>query len=361
MPRTIEAGPAVHFGAGALGRALVVPRLSAAGWSVFLADPDAALVAALAAGGGYPLTVADAGGSAVHTVAIAGAGRPGDSEVQSRLAAARLITTAVRRENLHHVAASLVAVWNSRGMPGTVAVVGCENVERVDEVLDAAFAGAGISAAQRGRLVLPRTVVDRISAADWPSGLGVTTEPFNELAAGGDLAIPGIDTVGDIDARFARKRYLVNAFADASAILALPRGLRTLADAITDESIQREIGPLLASLALYLELAHGYSPASLATYLATSRARLANTAIPRRIETVARDFWRKLGPTERFAEPLIDLEARGLLDDATVAVVAALVRAAVSGEASSVQAHAGVDLSPAAGRFYSRIDRVLAS
>ncbi len=354
-------GSAAHFGAGALGRGLVVPRLVAAGWSVTMIDADEALVAALARARDYPLAVTDGKNRENATVSIVGAFLPGDPAVEGPLAAARLITTAVRRENLGRVAASLVAAWNRNGMPEAVAVVGCENVERVDAVLDAAFAGAGISGEQRARLILPRTVVDRICAADWPSGLRVTTEPFNELAIGAPVDIPGIDSVPDVDAQFARKRYLVNTFADASAVLGLARGHRTLAEAITDASILHEIAPLLAALQLHLMLAYGFERDSLESYLARSRRRLANAAIPRRLETVSRDFRRKLGPTERFAEPLIDLESRGRLDDDAVAVIASLVRAAMpDGTVNSVPARGEAQLSPPASRFYARLDAALA-
>jgi len=355
-------GFAVHFGAGALGRGLVVPRLAAAGWAVALVDPDRALVAALTEAGGYPLAVTDGTHRAVSDVPVAAALAPGDPALAELAAAARLVTTAVRRENLGRVAAALVSAWNAGGMPETVAVVGCENVERVDEVLAAAFEEAGITPAQRARLVLPRTVVDRICAADWPSGLLVTTEPFNELAAAEPAALPGIDAVADIDARFARKRYLVNTFADASAVLGAARGHRTLAEAVSDAGIARQIAPLLAALRLHLELAHGFAGDALEAYLDQSRRRLANAAIPRRLETVSRDFGRKLGPTERFAEPLIDLESRGRLDDRAVAVIAALVRAAVPAPAMrAALADAGACPDPAASRFYARLRTALAA
>ncbi len=333
-----------------------MPRLVAAGWSVALADADRALVAALAEGGRYPLLVTDGATEERREVRVAGAFHPADAGADARLARAGLVTTAVRRENLGRVAAALVAAWSRHGMPETVTVVGCENVERVDDVLAGAFAAAGMTAEQRARLVLPRTVVDRICAADWPAGLLVTTEPFAELAVGEPAAIEGVETVADIDARFARKRYLVNSFADASALLGAARGHGTLAAAVSDTAVEAEIAPLLAALRLHLTLAHGFAPAALDAYLAQSRRRLANAAIPRRIETVARDFARKLGPTERFAEPLIDLEARGCLDEDAVAVVAALVRAAGPGEGLDRTLPDGTaGLPPAAARFYARL------
>src|SRR5690606_5860708 len=131
----------------------------------------------------------------------------------------------------------------------------------------------------------------------------------------------------------------------------------TLAEAIIDAAIRHEIAPLLAALQLHLMLAYGFERDSLESYLTQSRRRLANAAIPRRLETVSRDFRRKLGPTERFAEPLIDLESRGRLDDGAVAVIASLVRAAMpDGRVNSVPARGEAQLSPPASRFYARLD-----
>ncbi len=347
---------AIHFGAGALGRGLVVPKLVAAGWRVIVVDADKTLVDSLAAQGGYPLVVVD--GDAEHTqrISIHGAMHPQDPALVSLLASVSLVTTAVRRENLGRVASALVSAWSAHGMAAPVSVVGCENVEQVDSVLAEAFTAVGISDAQRAGLHLPRTVVDRICASAWPQSLAVTTEPFTELAIGSAVSIPGFEQVENIDALFARKRYLVNAFADASAILGVPRGLKSLSEAVRDVEIQRTIAPLLDALIRYLVADYGFSARDLAAYLETSRARLANTAIPRSLETVARDVWRKLGPTERFAEPLIALQAQAALSDEAVRVVAALVRAAIAADPAIGPFPRWPDLPPAASAFYARVD-----
>ena len=353
-------GNAVHFGAGALGRGLVIPRLFAAGWGVSLVDADAALVSKLAEFRGYPLTIASHTASDTMTVPVDGAYLPSDSKGLGAIAAASLITTAVRRENLGRVAATLVSAWKINGMPEKVAVVACENVEHVDVVVADAFAAAGLPPELNARLVIPRTVVDRICAARWPETLEVVTESFNELAIGRDRPIAGIDQVADIDAAFARKRYLVNSFADASAILGSARGHATLSAAVSDPQVQRRLTPLLDALIDHLVAAFGFRRDDLDSYLATSRMRLANGAIPRRIDTVARDFWRKLSPTERFGEPLIALQARGALGDDVVGVMAGIVRAAAGPSTTSVApAHADAVLTEAGMAFYARLEAAL--
>ena len=219
-------------------------------------------------------------------------------------------------------------------------MVGCENVERVDDVIRDALRNAGLSPETMSRLSIPRTVVDRICATDAPPSLTVTAEPFVQLAIGGGPELPGFERVDAIDALFARKRYLVNTFADACAIMGRAAGMRTLAEAVADDAIEARIAPLLDALLRHLATRYGFDMDGLSVHLSDNRARLSNPNIPRRLETVARDLWRKFGPEERFAAPLIELEANGELDDAAVDTVADLMLTAAAIEGSAIPAFA---------------------
>ena len=313
----------VQFGAGALGRGLVVPRLVAAGWSVTVVDPLPELVDRLRAQGGYWLEMGDQGAASRQWVPVGAALHPSrDRPALLRLLAAMpLVTTAVRKENLPKVAADLALAWERRSRPALL--VGCENIERVDEVLAAALAEAGLSAERLAQIAIPRTVVDRICASDWPASTTIRAEAYAELAMSGP-AVPGIDSAPDIDAAFDRKRYLVNSMADAAAILGRARGHSLLSEAFLDRPLLDELAPLLAALTRHLVLAHGLDAASLEDYAANSCRRLANSLIPRRLDTVARDIWRKMQPAERFFAPLIALERRGESLDAALPVMARL-------------------------------------
>jgi len=325
----------IHFGAGALGRGLVVPRLVEAGWSVVVVDPLHDLLDTLRRAGGYPLELRDAKGPHRVWIPVAAALHPqrDKSAIAAHLGEAPLVTTAVRKENLATTVRQLAAAWMD-GMPERVAVVGCENVERVDAVLDAAFADTALSPDRRARIALPRTVVDRICASTWPADTAIRTEPYTELAASTTgMDLPGIDMARDIDAVFDRKRYLVNTLADAAAILGLARGYTLLSEAFGDDDLLGDLAPLVAVLKQHLVLLHGFEPRDLDAYAETSRHRLADTFIPRRLDTVARDIWRKMQPSERFFAPMIDLERRGRLDDpAAIDVMARLV---ILGDGSS--------------------------
>jgi mannitol-1-phosphate 5-dehydrogenase len=317
----------IHFGAGALGRGLVLPRLVAAGWAVKVVDPVTDLLDRLRAEGGYALEMRDGAGSRAVPIPLAGVFHPQDdaAALADELASASLVTTAVRRENLQGTVQQLAAAW-AAAMPPHVSLVACENVERVDELLQVMLDGTPLGRAQRDRLDIPRTVVDRICANGWPETTTIRTESYSELAISGfRQPIAGFDVSQDIDAMFDRKRYLVNTFADAAAILGLGRGYAYLSEAFRDDALLGELSPLLRALQLHLRLKHGLAAADLEAYTKTSRTRLADDFIPRRLDTVARDIWRKMGPEERFFAPLIDLARRGRLDREALAVTARLV------------------------------------
>ena len=317
----------VHFGAGALGRGLVVPRLVEAGWAVVVVDPLDSLLAALRRDGGYRLELSQNGETHETWVPVEAALHPtkDSAAIAAHLGAVPLVTTAVRKENLGSTVKQLATAWADQ-MPSPVTVVGCENVERVDEVLGAHFDASGLTPAKRRQVTIPRTVVDRICASGWPETTIIRTEPYAELAAsGGATDLPGIQSVREIDATFDRKRYLVNTFADAAAILGLSRGYTLLSEAFCDEALLRELAPLIDALERHLIALHGFERRELDLYAETSRRRLAETFIPRRLDTVARDIWRKMQPGERFFAPLIDLQRRGLASPEATGVVANLV------------------------------------
>jgi mannitol-1-phosphate 5-dehydrogenase len=81
------------------------------------------------------------------------------------------------------------------------------------------------------------------------------------------------------------------------------------------------VAPLLALLRVHLVRVFGFEAREVADYQALSVARLGNPSISRRIETVARDPWRKFGPTERFIEPILaEFEAGQDVTDALAAM-----------------------------------------
>lgn len=318
MIADLLSSPAVHIGAGSLGRGLVVPVLVANGAEVVVVDTDAALVARLAVEGGYDLRIRGRG----ERIHLAGALHVDDPALPALLRRTRLVTTSVKQPNLPRVAALLGRCWDTTPDIPRV-VVGCENVEHVGREIAAMLATAGVL----GGIVSPDCVVDRVCAARWPDGLAVETEDYLEWSIEG-AALSGIrlaEAVPDVKPRFTRKRYLVNTYADAMAFLGERQGYVMLHEAADDDALMRRIEPLMAVLRHLLQVRDGFDADGLMAYQRTARARLGNVMIGRRLTTVARDLMRKMMPAERFMEPIADLIARGEDARAAIDVVAAIL------------------------------------
>lgn len=322
----------VHFGGGSLGLGLVVATLAEAGARVTVVDADGALVEALCARGGYELEIHDAG--AVHTgfvpIETALPAAAGSGALHDALASADLVTTSVRVPNLARVAdvldASLDAVPPGRGWPSVVA---CENLAGSSQVLAAAVAGVRSWPAERVASTFLDAEVDRICQTAWPRRLAVATEPYREWAVqdphGALARVPGITRVDDLAPFFDRKRAFVNAVADAFAFLGTARGLTYLHEAAADAALDDVIGALQADLVAQVGRGPGFTAADLQAYACVAAERLANPGIRRRLDTVARDLERKLGPGERFVEPGLSLVRGGRQPAGIARVVAALI------------------------------------
>lgn len=297
----------VHFGAGALGRGLIIPRLAAAGYRVVTVDADRSLVAQLTARGGYDLLITDK--EQTRFVSLAAAMHPAQDALAEVLARADLITTSVRKENLPHVAAALMNVT-----PKTV--ICCENIERSGAYFASLLASVGQGGedpAAQGWF-LPDCMVDRICSAQWPASLTIESESYGAVVvediAGAEVP-ETFERTAAITARFQEKRILVNTYADGIAFLGLARGLDYLYQAAASREINQAIAGYMHTAHRFLQLVYQLDPGHLAAMAEKHRTRLANPAIKRPLNTVARDFLRKITAGERFIYPLAELLRRG--------------------------------------------------
>ncbi len=238
----------VHFGAGALGRGLVIPILAESGKKVIVADTDAAVIERLKQEQGYAFVESDAAGGK-KTIAIREAvnTRTEPEKLIRFLRETDTVTTSVRRENLQYIAPLIRQAWKSEDCTNKK-VICCENVEDVG----AYFKGLLLDSAEEekhnlARISVPDTVVDRICAAG--ADLSVTSETFYELSVDRDVlkdtGIRLIDSVDNIKGSFFRKRYLLNSYADGIAFLGRKAGLTYLYEAAASEELNRVIGPLI--------------------------------------------------------------------------------------------------------------------
>jgi mannitol-1-phosphate 5-dehydrogenase len=331
----------VHFGAGALGRGLVVPLLEESGYDVVLVDVNEQLLDAIHKNQGYPLYVTDAEEGKRHPfVSVIAALSPlkDKEKLREALKEAKVITTSVRRENLIHIGRTLLELLE----PNQPKVILCaENIENVSEYFSGILQEIAESEREQSilnNLIIPDTIVDRICSASWPEDLTVITESFHELAVDGrqyeDTGITLIPAVRDLEGAFARKRLMVNTFADASSFLALAKGKTYLHEAILDSEIQQELKPYFDSFQTLLIQKYNYSKEELSLWHEKYAARLSNPEIRRELPTVARNLWAKMTLEERFIWPVVELLKLGEQVEDSIAVLVALIKASTgeSGE-----------------------------
>ncbi|MDB5526669.1 MAG: hypothetical protein JWM58_4432 [Rhizobium sp.] len=294
----------LHFGAGALGRGLILPLLANKHVALSIADINTTVVDRIRAEGGYPIAIFEDGRRESVFVPVARAFALGrdDAALDAFIGEADFITTSVQVGNLQNVVNRLSRVWASSARSRTV--IGCENLRKVGAQIKSLFEAE--NAALAPRVFTPDCVVDRICAAS-PPELLIETERYTEwvIESPTDPDFRGPDIARDVDRLFFRKRYLVNALADAVSFIGLRKGHAYLHQAVTDSEILAMVEPLLALLRSHLIRVFGFEPQEIAEYQALSIIRLGNPSISRRIETVARDPWRKFGPQERFMEPIL--------------------------------------------------------
>ncbi|AHF78131.1 Mannitol dehydrogenase C-domain subfamily [Sodalis praecaptivus] len=300
---------AIHFGTGALGRGLVVPYLHESGFDVITVDTDRALALQLKKNQGYDISLTDTGET--RHIPVNDVLHPDDDMLQHWLNKASLITTSVRKENLHHVARLLRAV-----SPKTV--ICCENIEQSGAFFASLLEQEGIVAEGWH---LPDCMVDRICASLWPASLLIETESWGTVcvqAQEGALIPEKFEITENIDFRFQEKRILVNTYADGISFLGAAAGLEYLYEAAESASIDADIADYMAVLKDYLKQECGYDPDYLNRMAKKHRNRLSNPKIKREIGSVARSFLEKIRPTERFIYPLIVLQNKGVNIDRAI-------------------------------------------
>lgn len=314
--------PIVHFGGGALGRGLVLDLLSASGRPIYLADANPALLEYLQNSGNVVTIQKTDLEHPEVTIQLAGVYHPGKDakELDDILRQADTITTSVRRENLHHVASTLIRAWKdlSADELATKKVFCIENVEHVGDYFKDQFDSMLETSEDRKKFVnirIPDTIVDRICSAN-PDTFEVLCEDFHECMVDENI-VPdtGLELIGstvDIDSHFARKRYLLNTYADGISFLGAKAGFHYLHEAAADEKLNATIAPYIELLKTYLNRTYKIDQNELNDWSALYQKRLSNPKICRDLNTVARSGFNKLTETERFVYPLLSFEPENI-------------------------------------------------
>lgn len=234
--------------------------------------------------------------------------------------------TAVGGQNLGAVADLLNAALPARAMP--LRIVVCENWPKADEVLRAAVRGPVE--------VVPSSVERMVQRA--PDSLDLIGESNETAWVAAELPLPGLLACADVTPYYARKLYTNNAGHALLAYEGFLAGHATLCAAVADPAIRKRLEELLAVAAQMLEREYGLAVAELREHVdCLVRYRFANVALADRVERVARQPLRKLGPQERLVGLLRKLQKHQLPIAPVCRTIAAALRYFNPTDAESVK------------------------
>ncbi|TFD71848.1 mannitol-1-phosphate 5-dehydrogenase [Cryobacterium sp. Hb1] len=340
---------AIHFGAGNIGRGFVGLLLHEAGYEVVFADVNASLIDALHAAPSYE--VHEKGeGARQHTVTgFRAINSATDSDALiDEIATADIVTTAVGPNILKFVAPLIAAGLARRAVSlPPLAVMACENAINATDLLaehvHSHVTGADWPAVS-ARAAFANTAVDRIvpnQAAD--AGLTVTVEAFYEWViergAFGDAVpvIPGATFVDNLLPYIERKLFTVNTGHATIAYLGSRAGVSTIAEALDVPAVVLAARAVLEETSALLVAKHGLDEAAQRAYREKILVRFSNPALLDTVERVGRQPLRKLSRNERFIGPAAELIESGLMPEALVGAIGAVLRFDVADDEQSVE------------------------
>jgi len=319
---------AVHFGAGNIGRGFIGAVLQDSGYHVVFADVNAELVADLNSAKSYQVIELGEGGQTRTYSDFEAVNSATERErLVQEIATADLVTSSVGANILPHIAELIAIGLEMRTAEKPAVVIACENAVNATDLLAAEIL--------RYRQVQSKarfcnTAVDRIvpmqSDGLFPS---VEVETFCEWVIetknlkGLDFAIPGATMVEELSAYIERKLFTVNTAHCATAYLGQLAGYPTIASAMSDSHIYKQIEDVLEETSAALILKHGFSAMEHHNYVIKTLQRLSSSAIDDKVERVGRQPLRKLSRNERLVSPAAYLAENGRTPRALLSVIAA--------------------------------------
>lgn len=319
----------VHFGAGAIGRALVGTLFSDAGWRIVFVDANPVVVAALRERGGYLVRVleSDERGGERHVAGATALASDDVDAVVRALAEAELWGSSVGAGVLPRLYPTLAAALVERRKigGGPVSMLLCENWHHAGtHVRDGLRALMPKDFPLEERFGAVETCVGKMTPQPTPEmraadPLAIGGEAFNRLIAdASDVVGPrpeldGLDWVTHFEAWEDRKLYLHNFGHATLAYYADPAGYEYLAEAMKDAAVAGKVARAMGATetALARRYPEVFSEADLARHGRELRARFANRALGDTAYRVGRDLARKLAPGDRMLGALRLVEETG--------------------------------------------------
>lgn len=308
---------AIHFGAGNIGRGFIGALLSKANYEVVFVDVNAQVIDRLNEQRSYTVLTADEDNeeNVIHNVRGLNS-RTQMEQVLAEIATADLVTTAVGPSVLPHLAHPIgQGLLQRNGAP--IQVIACENAIGASSMLQE-YTKASLSEEEWSKVDrvtgFPNATVDRIvPAQDHADPLTISVEPFYEWVIetksmkGEPPTIDGVTYVEDLTPYIERKLFTVNTGHAMVAYLGFQKGLMTIKEAISDQTIAEKTRQALAETKGLLVHKYNFSPEAHDEYIEKIFKRYNNPYLSDRVERVGRNPIRKLGYNERLVKPVRQL------------------------------------------------------
>ncbi|ADC49089.1 mannitol-1-phosphate 5-dehydrogenase [Alkalihalophilus pseudofirmus OF4] len=340
---------AVHFGAGNIGRGFIGEVLHKNGYDIYFVDVAQPLIDQLNEQKSYYIRLAQEKEETVLIKNVYGLNSQTQAdEVIDTLAKADLITVSAGVNILPLIAPILAKGLLKRveAGAGAVDVIACENAigasttlkgHVLDEMKDNKAKEAILA-----NVGFPDAAVDRIVPNQTRDGLNVLVEPFFEwvVAAKGMKTgerLQGVNYVEELNPYIERKLYTVNTGHACLAYVGFAKGIPSIAEAVADQSIRKELEEVLKETSRLLEEKYQFDGAELKEYREKIISRFENVHLSDPVERVGRNPLRKLSASDRLIGPLVQLYDRGIQSPHLVKVAAAAFQFDVPSDEESVK------------------------
>ncbi len=327
---------AIQFGAGNIGRGFIGKLLSEAGYSVYFADINKAVIQELHDKKEYIVEVVGDNYQEAKVKNVDGV-LSTDEKLVELISEAEIITTAVGPNVLRIIAKTvadgLTARFNS-GNREYLNIIACENMIKgstflKEEVYN--YLEDGVKSYADQYVGFPDSAVDRIVPPMEESDdvLRVRVEEFQEwivdktLFKGGIPEIGGMQTTDNLMAFVERKLFTLNTGHAITAYLGVIKGYETVKESIEDEEIQKLVVSAMKESGEVLINRYGFDREAHYKYIDKILGRFKNPYLKDEVKRVGREPLRKLGFNDRLIKPLRGTMEYNLKNDNLVYGIAA--------------------------------------
>jgi len=308
----------VHFGAGNIGRALVGPIFSRAGYDVVFVDTVPSIIEALSRRKAYRVVIKDElppdRAGLIEVSGVDGISVQNTEAVRRAVSKADLIGTAVGAAHLPGVLAAIASGLPLRG-GRPVSILFCENLhglsrtarEELTRLLPAGFPlieTVGLVETSIGKMVplMPAEVRQRDPLEVWGEAYNAIIADRNGFVGVIPEGIEGLELKSCFQAYVDRKLYVHNLGHAACACHGFLRGHTLICDAVSDKEVYAETRTVMmgSAQALIRRYPSEFNEDNQTAHVEDLLRRFGNRALGDTVFRVGRDLPRKLAPGDRF-------------------------------------------------------------